>query len=45
MIMTPHVSGVTNLFWEREMTLFLENWRAYDQGAPMQNVVDRKAGY
>jgi len=44
-IMTPHVSGVTDHFWEREMTLFLENWQAYDGGRPMKNVVDRKAGY
>jgi phosphoglycerate dehydrogenase-like enzyme len=44
-IMTPHVAGVTDHFWEREMTLFLENWRAYDSGRPMKNVVDRKAGY
>jgi len=44
-IMTPHVSGVTDHFWEREMTLFLVNWKAYDEGKPMRNVVDRKAGY
>lgn len=44
-IMTPHVSGVTDHFWEREMTLFIENWQAYDRGKPMRNVVDRQAGY
>ena len=44
-IMTPHVSGVTDHFWEREMALFVENWQAYDRGKPMRNVVDPKAGY
>jgi phosphoglycerate dehydrogenase-like enzyme len=44
-IMTPHVSGVTDRFWEREMALFEENWLAYDRGLAMRNVVDKKAGY
>lgn len=44
-IMTPHVSGVTDRFWEREMALFEGNWMAYDQGKRMKNVVDKRAGY
>ncbi len=44
-IMTPHVSGVTDRFWEREMALVEENWLAYDRGLPLRNVVDRQAGY
>ena len=44
-IMTPHVSGVTDRFWEREMALFEENWLAYDRGLTMRNVVDKEAGY
>ena len=44
-ILTPHVSGVTNRFWEREMDLVEFNWKAYDAGAPMRNVVDKKEGY
>jgi len=44
-ILTPHVSGVTDRYWEREMALFEENWLAYDRGLPMTNVVDKAAGY
>jgi phosphoglycerate dehydrogenase-like enzyme len=44
-IMTPHVSGVTDRYWEREMDLFLHNWLAFDRGAAMRNMVDKRAGY
>ena len=44
-ILTPHVSGVTDRYWEREMDLFLDNWRAYDGGTAMRNVVDKSEGY
>jgi len=44
-ILTPHVSGVTDRFWEREMELFLHNWHAYDRGTAMRNVVDKSEGY
>ena len=44
-IMTPHVSGVTDRFWEREMALFVNNWLAFDRGTAMRNVVDKKEGY
>lgn len=44
-LITPHVSGVSRGFWEREMDLFLDNWRRYTAGEPMRNVVDKAAGY
>jgi phosphoglycerate dehydrogenase-like enzyme len=44
-IITPHVSGVTNRFWDREAELVEGNWRAYDRRATMRNVVDKRAGY
>lgn len=45
-LLTPHVSAVSPArFWERELSLFLENWRRYDAGAPLRNVVDKVAGY
>jgi phosphoglycerate dehydrogenase-like enzyme len=43
--MTPHVSGVTDRFWDREMALLEGNWMAYANGRPMTNVIDRQAGY
>jgi phosphoglycerate dehydrogenase-like enzyme len=42
---TPHVSGVSGMFWQREMALFLDNWRRYRAGTPLRNIVDKEAGY
>lgn len=47
-VMTPHVSAVTRLFWRRETDLILENLDRYMRGAPLEewrNVVDKRAGY
>lgn len=46
-LVTPHVSGVTNRFWRREVDLILHNverWLAGDVEG-MRNVVDLDAGY
>lgn len=45
-LITPHVSAVSpGTFWKREMSLFLENWSRYRSGMPLQNLVDKQAGY
>ena len=45
-LVTPHVSAVSPArFWSRELALFAENWRRYDAGEPLRNVVDKAAGY
>jgi phosphoglycerate dehydrogenase-like enzyme len=45
-LLTPHVSAVSpRHFWERELTLFLDNWRRYQRGEPLKNLVDKDAGY
>jgi phosphoglycerate dehydrogenase-like enzyme len=45
-LVTPHVSPVSpGRFWPRQLELFLDNWRRYLQGAPLRNVVDKRAGY
>jgi len=44
-LVSPHVSSVTERFWERETDLMLSNIRRYLAGAPLQNVVDLNAGY
>lgn len=45
-LLTPHVSGVSpRRFWDRELALILENWRRYDSGEPLINLVDQEAGY
>jgi phosphoglycerate dehydrogenase-like enzyme len=45
-LVTPHVSPVSpGRFWPRQLELFLDNWRRYVDGAPLRNVVDKRAGY
>jgi phosphoglycerate dehydrogenase-like enzyme len=44
-LVSPHVSAVTDRFWERETALIVENIRRYLAGAPLTNVVDLEAGY
>lgn len=46
-LLTPHVSPVTDRFWRREADLVLHNLRCLLDGRPaeMRNVVDRQAGY
>ena len=44
-LLTPHVSGVSRRFWERETTLILENVRRYRSGRRLRNVVDLDSGY
>ena len=45
-VVTPHISPVSpGRFWPRQLELFLDNWKRYQQGAPLRNVVDKLAGY
>jgi phosphoglycerate dehydrogenase-like enzyme len=44
-IVTPHVSGFGPRLWERAMEIFARNLRAFLDGKPMENVVDKVAGY
>jgi phosphoglycerate dehydrogenase-like enzyme len=45
-LVTPHVSPVSpGRFWQRELDLFLDNWRRFVRGEPLRNVVDKRAGY
>jgi phosphoglycerate dehydrogenase-like enzyme len=44
-LVSPHVSPVTEDFWERESALILENLGRYLAGSPLRNVVDPDAGY
>ena len=42
---TPHVSAVSQRFWERETALLVENIKRYSSGQTLRNVVDFEAGY
>jgi phosphoglycerate dehydrogenase-like enzyme len=44
-LLLPHVSGTTTRFWEREEALILENIDRYLSNRPLQNLVDKNAGY
>lgn len=44
-ILTPHVSGFGPRYWERSIDLVRRNLRAFVSGAPLENVVDKRAGY
>jgi phosphoglycerate dehydrogenase-like enzyme len=44
-LVSPHVSPVTDRFWEREAGLMVDNIRRYLAGAPLANLVDLDAGY
>jgi phosphoglycerate dehydrogenase-like enzyme len=44
-ILTPHVSGLAPRYWERASEIFARNLRAYVAGSPLENVVDKRAGY
>jgi phosphoglycerate dehydrogenase-like enzyme len=44
-LITPHVSGVSRRFWDRETDLVLENLRRLLAGEPLRNQVSLDAGY
>lgn len=44
-IVTPHTSGFAPGLWDRAMALFSRNLRAHLEGRPLENVVDKRAGY
>ena len=44
-ILTPHVSGNSNHFWDRALALFRENLRRDAAEAPLLNQVDLTRGY
>jgi len=44
-LVSPHVSAVSDRFWERETALLVDNIRRYRRGAKLRNLVDLEAGY
>lgn len=45
-LVTPHISPVSPARqWNRTLTLFEENWRLWDAGKSLHNIVDAEAGY
>jgi phosphoglycerate dehydrogenase-like enzyme len=44
-VVSPHISAVSDRFWDRQTALLVENIRRYRRGARLLNLVDLKAGY
>jgi phosphoglycerate dehydrogenase-like enzyme len=45
-LLSPHISPVSpGKFWPRALDVFCDNWRRYDRGEPLRNLVDKQAGY
>ena len=44
-LITPHVSGVTRRYWDRQADLIVENLARFRTGRELLNVVDKRAGY
>ena len=44
-LLTPHVAGFRDDYWEAATELFGENLRRFRAGWPLLNLVDKKAGY
>lgn len=45
LIITPHISGSSRLFWKRQMSLIEENLKLFLQGKPLKNLVNKNLGY
>ncbi|MCH8995224.1 MAG: D-2-hydroxyacid dehydrogenase, partial [Chloroflexi bacterium] len=44
-IMSPHISGGTEIYNQRAVGIFCENLRRYLAGEPLMNLADAKRGY
>lgn len=44
-LITPHVSAVTDRYWDRQLALILDNIARYRAGKELRNVVDKVKGY
>jgi phosphoglycerate dehydrogenase-like enzyme len=44
-LVTPHVSGTSGRFWERQTDLIVRNIRRYLAGEELENQVDKERGY
>jgi phosphoglycerate dehydrogenase-like enzyme len=44
-IVTPHMAGFRHDHWDVVTALFADNLHCFDRGEPLQNLVDKTAGY
>lgn len=43
--LTPHYSGLRSCYWEHALAIFKPNLGKFLRGEPLDNVVDKRAGY
>ena len=44
-VITPHSAGFRASHWDEVVALYSDNLRRFQEGAPLQNIVDRAYGY
>ena len=44
-LITPHVAGFFRAYWPDTVATFADNLRRFEEGAPLVNLVDKRAGY
>lgn len=45
LLITPHLSGVSERLWQRHAAVLFENLERYFSGRPLLNLVDKERGY
>jgi phosphoglycerate dehydrogenase-like enzyme len=45
LFLSPHCADHTQTWQEDSMRVFLDNFRRWDRGEPLHNLVDKEAGY
>jgi phosphoglycerate dehydrogenase-like enzyme len=44
-LITPHIGGTSQRFWDRQTELMIRNIGNYLAGFPLENLVDKRLGY
>lgn len=44
-ILTPHTASLVPDFWDRLLALLARNAKAFSEGAPLENLIDKEKGY
>ena len=44
-LITPHIGGTSQRFWDRQTELMIRNIGNYLAGLPLENLVDKRLGY
>ena len=45
LIITPHIAGITNDYWDKQYQLFSKNFKNFKTSKKLQNIVRSEIGY